>query len=203
MVSCWQRHEVLGQDESMIENDNSLPGKKIGDNGRPDESAAFTELSFTQDFDIRIAADGAWYYRGSKINRWPLVKLFSTVLRRENDGTFWLVTPAERGRIEVEDAPFVAVELSAEGSGPGQTLAFRTNVGDWVEADAGHPIRVEEDTVTGAPRPYIGIRDGLEALLLRPVFYDLVERAEKGGPDGGQRLGVWSRGCFFPLGPAA
>ena len=152
------------------------------------------------DFDIRIARDGTWYYRGSPINRKPLVKLFSTVIRLDEHGDYWLDTPAERGRIQVDDAPFTAVELELTGSGQDQLLRFRTNVDDWVEAGPDHPLRVSEAPGTGEPSPYILVRDNLEALIVRPVFYEMVERAVEGRIDETDHLGLWSKGSFFPLG---
>jgi hypothetical protein len=157
------------------------------------------------DFDMRIAADGTWFYRGTPINRKPLVKLFSTVLRRERDGEYWLVTPAERGRIAVDDAPFTAVEVAATGGGPDQALTFRTNLDEFVIADCDHPIRVAHrrnrtNQPGGEPRPYVLVRPGLEALILRPVFYHLVDLGEVRQVEGMEQLGVWSRGQFFALG---
>lgn len=152
------------------------------------------------DVPMRIARDGTWFYQGSPIGRKPLVKLFSTVLRREADGSFWLVTPVERCRIAVDDAPFLAVEMRVSGSGRSQCLRFRTNVDDEVTAGAAHPIRVLEDQRTGEPSPYIVVRAGLEALIARAVFYDLVELAETATVDGRATLGVWSDGMFFALG---
>ena len=152
------------------------------------------------EFAIRIGRDGTWYYLNSPIGRKPLVKLFSTVLRREPDGDYWLVTPYERGRIEVEDVPFIAVEVTAEGAGPAQRLRFRTNLDDEVVADKEHPIRVIQQAGTGEPTPYIMVRDGLEARLTRPVFYELVELGESRQEDGEEQLGVWSSGQFFLLG---
>lgn len=151
------------------------------------------------DFSLRIDRDGTWRYQGSPIGRLPLVKLFASVLRRGPDGHYWLVTPAEQGRIEVEDAPFVAVELRAEGSGREQRLSFRTNLDEWVTLGEDRPLRLAP--AGDALVPYITVRDGLEARLDRPVFYHLVEFAEPAPEDGGT-LGVWSRGRFFPLGPA-
>ena len=146
-------------------------------------------------YDIRILADGTWTYHGSPIGRPALVKLFASVLWRDEAGDYWLITPAERGRITVDDAPFVAVELSTSGTGAGSVLSFRTNVDDQVAAGPDHPIRVSVDDETGAPRPYVRVRDGMEALIARPVFYALADRAvENHG-----KLGVWSAGCFFPL----
>ncbi len=151
------------------------------------------------DFDIRIARDGSWFYRGSPILRLPLVKLFASVLRRESDGTYWLVTPAERGRIAVEDVPFIAVALSAEGQGRAQKLIFRTNLDEFVTAGPEHPLRVAA-TETGEPQPYVLVRPGLEARLARPVFNELVELAGETEIDGTPRFGVWSDGVFFELG---
>ena len=171
----------------------------------PDPGPRFSDLPTCGDFDIRIARDGTWYYRGSPINRKPLVKLFSTVLRREQDGEYWLVTPAERGRIAVEDAPFTAVEVTASGAGPDRALTFRTNLDDFVIADRDHPIRVvhqhnDTNQPGGEPRPYILVRPGLEALILRSVFYHLVDLGEVRAVDGAEQLGIWSRGQFFALG---
>jgi hypothetical protein len=160
----------------------------------------FSELPLCGDFDMRIARDGTWFYRGSPIARKPLVKLFSTVLRREDDGDYWLVTPAERGRVQVDDAPFTAVELMASGNGQEQVLSFRTNVDDVVTVDAQHPIHVDYVTGEGEPSPYVTVRDGLEALILRSVFYHLVELGDACRMEGGEVFGVWSKGDFFPLG---
>ncbi len=151
------------------------------------------------DLDMRIARDGAWFYRGSPISRLPLVKLFASVLRREADGTYWLVTPAERGRIEVEDVPFLAVELTADGAGRDQQLIFRTNLDEFVTAGPDHPLRVET-AASGEPAPYILVRGGLEARLARPVFYELVELGSEEEVGGATQIGVWSNGAFFWLG---
>lgn len=151
------------------------------------------------DFDIRIARDGTWFYRGSPILRLPLVKLFASVLRRENDGVYWLVTPAERGRIAVEDVPFIAVALAAEGEGRAQRLIFRTNIDEFVTAGPDHPLRVEV-AESGEPSPYILVRPGLEARLSRPVFYELVDLAGEADIAGTIEFGVWSDGMFFRLG---
>ncbi|MEQ9331331.1 DUF1285 domain-containing protein [Thalassobaculum sp.] len=158
-------------------------------------------------FDIRIGRDGTWYYKGTPINRLPLVKLFASVLRREPDGSHWLVTPVERGTVVVDDAAFVAVDVDripadAPADATGVDLIFRTNLGETVVAGPDHPIRVEIDAETGEPSPYIEVRDGLEALINRATFYRLVEIAvERASPDdGGEVLGVWSRDRFFPLG---
>src|SRR5216683_3928766 len=151
------------------------------------------------DLDMRIARDGTWFYRGSPINRMPLVKLFASVLRREDDGSYWLVTPAERGRITVEDAPFIAVAVDRDGEGRTQRLIFRTNLDEIVTAGADHPLRVET-AADGAPAPYILVRPGLEARLARPVFYELAEWGEEERVAGTSQFGVWSAGRFFRLG---
>jgi len=151
------------------------------------------------DLDMRIARDGTWFYRGSPIGRPALVKLFASVLRRESDGRYWLVTPVERGRIEVEDVPFLAVALSVEGRGREQRLIFRTNLDDIVTAGPDNPLRVET-AASGEPAPYILIRDQLEAKIARPVFYDLVELATEEPFEQTNQFGVWSRGRFYRLG---
>lgn len=152
--------------------------------------------------DMRIDRDGIWHYRGSPIHRKALVRLFARALVRDTDGDFWLVTPAEMGLISVEDAPFLAVELALAGEGAIRSITFRTNVDDFVAASPAHPIRVAIDAKTGEPSPYVMVRDGLEARLTRPVFYELAGLAEPALEGGRQVLGVWSGGAFFPLGPA-
>lgn len=154
-------------------------------------------------YPIRIARDGTWFHEGAPIGRKPLVKLFASVLWRDDGGGYWLRTPAEQGRIEVEDAPFTAVELSVRGEGQKQVLAFRTNLDDWVEAGPEHPLCMVEGPGKAAVSPYILVRDRLEALILRPVYYELADLAVAAPPGTAQaaRLGVWSHGCFFDLGP--
>jgi len=151
------------------------------------------------DFDIRIARDGTWFYQGSPIQRLPLVKLFASVLRRDGDGDYLLVTPVERGRIVVEDVPFIAVALTAEGEGRARQLIFTTNIDENVTAGPTHPLRVET-AADGEPSPYVLIRPGLEARLARPVFYELVDLAAEEEIAGETRFGVWSGGMFFCLG---
>jgi hypothetical protein len=165
------------------------------------------------DFHMRIARDGSWHYQGSPIGRKELVCLFASVLKREADGSYWLETPVERGRIEVDDVPFVAVELTwghccGEGACDGATarkpparqcLTFRTNLDEMVTADENHPIRVEIDPVTREPRPYVTVRPGLEARICRAVFYELVALAQPETMDGREVIGVWSQGVFFVI----
>jgi hypothetical protein len=146
--------------------------------------------------DIRIARDGTWFHEGTPFARRELVRLFSTILRKDPDG-FHLVTPGEKLRIVVEDAPFLAVLLRSEGEGRAQRLIFTTNVGDETVAGADNPIRVETNVQTGEPAPYVHVRRGLEARIARAAFYQLADMAVPG--EGGM-LGVWSEGVFFPLG---
>lgn len=154
------------------------------------------------DSDMRIAADGTWFHGGTPIGRPAMVALFSTVLRREPDGSFVLVTPAEKLSIAVDDAPFVAVEARITGSGPDAALLFRLNTDHLVEAGPAHPLRLSADA-DGNPRPYLHVRGtkdrAIEALINRPVFYQLADAAlaeqeREGGP-----LGLWSGGAFFGL----
>jgi uncharacterized protein len=157
------------------------------------------------DLPFLIKRDGAWLYRGSPIGRKELVCLFASVLKREADGSYWLETPAERGRIEVEDVPFVAVELDWVGDGRQQTLSFRTNIDQVVTAGPRHPIRVAHDLLTCEPTPYILVRPGagdhaIEARINRAVYYELVALAVPEWVGCRRMLGVWSCGRFFPLG---
>jgi uncharacterized protein len=175
--------------------DNSSAGNS-SPTSAPPRSRVPVEL---RGLDMRIARDGTWHYRGSPIDRMPLVKLFASVLRRDRDGSYWLVTPAERGRVEVEDAPFIAVAVERDGEGSGQKLIFRTNLDEIVTADADHPLRVDT-AADGTPVPYILVRPGLEARLTRPAFYDVVDWGDEVAGDGETRLGVWSGGMLFDLG---
>lgn len=145
---------------------------------------------------MRIARDGRWFHEGSPINRPELVRLFSTILRREPDGRFVLVTPGELLDIDVEDAPFLAVEMTGEGEGRDRRLAFRLNTGDLVVAGPDHPLRFADAADPDGPHPYLRVRGGLEALLARPVYYELAELAlaEDADPPG-----LWSDGVFFPF----
>ena len=148
------------------------------------------------DIDIRIARDGTWFHEGTPIGRAPLVRLFSTILRKDPDG-YWLVTPVEKMRIKVEDSPFIAIRVDPVG----EALRFVTNVGDEVEAGPEHALRVEASAETGEPRPYLHVRGGLEARLSRPVFYELVELATVRQTPEGQQYGVASNGAWFPVAP--
>jgi len=151
------------------------------------------------DIDIRIARDGTWFHQGSPIGRKELVRLFSTILRRDGDD-YVLVTPAEKMRIVVEDAPFMAVLMDVEGEGCEQRLIFTTNVGDVTVASADDPIRVVTDPVSEEPAPYVHVRRGLEARISRAVFYQLADLAVAGEGEQAGLLGVWTGGVFFPIG---
>jgi uncharacterized protein len=164
------------------------------------------------DFAIHIDREGRWFYHGSPIGRPAIVKLFASVLRRNEDG-YWLVTPAERGRITVEDVPFVAVSLRIDNPGPDQRLVFRTNLDAEITAGPGHPIRIA-GLAADRPRPYIQVSPELEARIARSAYYELMAiavpetddavsedegRDHEADPPESLRYGVWSAGQFFPL----
>lgn len=157
---------------------------------------------FCGDLDMEIRADGTWFYLGTPIGRMPLVQLFSTVLRKDEDGRTYLVTPVERVGIRVVDAPFVAVEMDVSGTGDDQAITFRTNIGDVVEAGPGHPLRFVDEEATGGLKPYLLVRGRLEALVARPVMYELVEHGEEIDIDGRIMFAVRSRGEIYPIMPA-
>lgn len=151
------------------------------------------------DIGLKIRADGTWTYQGSPIGRRSLVRLFSRVLRRDPDGRYYLVTPVEKVDIGVADAPFMAVEMSVEGSGKKQKLLFRTNVDDVVACGEQHKLRFASEPGSGGLKPYVLVRGRLEALVARSIYYDLVELAMASDVQGARKLGVWSDGAFFPL----
>lgn len=157
---------------------------------------------FCGDLDMRIARDGTWFYMGTPIGRERLVRLFSTILRHDEDGKYYLVTPVEKVGITVDDAPFLAVSMKVEGEGRDQVLRFTTSVGDETVAGAEHPMRFVIDKETGEPAPYVHVRARLEALINRAVFYDLVELGTEEPHEGAQWFGIWSGGVFFPFMPA-
>ncbi len=157
---------------------------------------AVKNLPLTSEVDMRIARDGRWYHDGELINRLPLVRLFSTVLKRDEDGVFWLVTPVEMAKIIVEDAPFTIVEMKNKGVGKDQQISFRNNVDTWFDLDLDHPIRIEYKDENDSPSPYVLVRAGLEGRILRSVYYQLAELADARNNE----LGVWSNGEFHILG---
>jgi hypothetical protein len=148
------------------------------------------------DIGLRIRADGTWLYRDSPIGRAALVKLFAGVLRKDADGRHYLVTPVEKIDVSVDDAPFLAVEMEVRGSGPGQSLIFRTNVDDIVTAGPEHPLRFAVEASSDGLKPYLNVRGRLEALATRALAYDLAQLAVE---QAGRGLGLWSGGTFFPL----
>ena len=154
------------------------------------------------DLDIEIRADGMWFYEGTPIGRPELVRLFSSILRKEG-AKFFLVTPVEKVGIRVEDAPFVAVDAEIAGEGRAQVVTFVTNVGDSVVAGPERPIRVERDAATGEPRPYVLVRAELEALIDRKTFYRLVDAGAYHDIEGDSWFGLWSQGAFFPVIPSS
>jgi len=153
------------------------------------------------EIDMRIAADGTWFYNGTPIGRPALVKLFASVLRKDPD-RFVLVTPVERVGVVVEDAPFQAVEMAVEGEGDGRRIAFRTNVDDLVSVDADHPLHFERDPAGGV-KPYVRVRGDLWARATRALAYDLVDLGEERDVDGQAVFGLSAAGCFFPIAPAS
>jgi hypothetical protein len=158
------------------------------------------EPAFCGEIDMRIQRDGTWLYQGTPIGRKEMVCLFASVLRRLDDGSYWLITPAEMARIEVEDVPFLAVELFSCGAGRDRVVSFRTNVDEMVTVDDLHPLRIGLDPKTQEPVPYVWVRDGLEAKLARPVYYELVSLGHEEETKEGCLFGLWSSGSFFPLG---
>jgi hypothetical protein len=183
-----------GRDPVELARRLDVPGGAIPADSRHPDAAACGH------FNIRIARDGTWFYHGSPITRKPLVKLFARVLRRDDSGRFLLVTPVERGVGDRDRAPFTAVALSVSGRGRDQRLAFRTNLDEELVAGPDHPIRVVENAMTREPSPYVRVRGGLDALIVRAVFYELVELGAAERMDGADVFGVWSDRHFFPLG---
>ena len=147
------------------------------------------------DLDMRIAADGTWFYMNSPIGRKPLFKLFASVLRHDEDGKYYLVTPVEKCGIRVDDAPFLAIRMNTEGEGRSLVISFETNVDDVVVVNREHPLRFETEAGTSGLKPYVLMRARLEALVSRALFYDLVAK----GRVEGEWFGVWSSGEFFPM----
>ncbi len=156
----------------------------------------------TADIGLKITADGVWHYQGSPFERMSLVRLFASILRREADGVHYLVTPVEKVVVEVEDAPLLAVEMWAQGEGQAQALSFRSNLDDVILCGPGQPIRFAPDPATAAPKPYVAVRHGLEALATRAVYLEMVEHGVIENAPEGRSFGLWSRGAFFPMAPA-
>jgi hypothetical protein len=193
-----EKREGPGQGSAGLAGLEALLKAQAGDRLPPVEK---WNPPYCGDIGMRIRADGQWLYQGSPIGRKPLVRLFSRVLRRDDDGRHYLVTPVEKIDIAVDDAPFMAVEMEVRGSGREQTLTFRTNVDDVVVCGPGHGLRFAVEATSGGLKPYLEVRRGLEALLTRALYYDLVELAEPN--PAGERLpaGIWSSGVCYPLAP--
>lgn len=180
-------------------------GGRADDAGPPPEGPKGIPQSPRQvvcgDIDMRIDRNGTWYYHGSPIGRQALVKLFASVLRRDEAGDYWLITPAEMARLQVEIAPFLAVAMDVDGSNDDRTIRFTTNLGKSVTLSDDRPLRVDIDPETQQPMPFVIVADdGTEALIARAVFYDLVDLGEEIEVDGEPVFGVWSAGDFFPIG---
>ncbi len=193
---------MVSSQEKVIPDAGTLANaaKKAAKKGPP--PVHLWDPEFCGDLDMRIARDGTWFYLGTPIGRKPLVKLFASIIRKDGEDYF-LVTPVEKVGITVEDAPFVAVDFEARGTGTDQVLRFVTNVEDEVAAGPEHPIRVETDAETGEPSPYVLVRRNLEALIDRKSFYRLVDLGEMEEVDGARWFGLWSGGTFFPITPEA
>lgn len=157
--------------------------------------------TYCGDIDIRIARDGSWFHEGGLIRRQELVQLFSSILRLDSDGRYYLVTPVEKVGIQVEDCPFVALQLQCEGVGTQQILIFTLNTGERVSAGPEHLLVVESSTSDGSPHPVLGVRNGLTALVSRNVFYELVDLAQEEVESGSPVLVLWSQGARMVLGP--
>jgi uncharacterized protein len=192
---------VAHESETKAQGLDAIAGaaKRAGTKGPP--PVHLWNPPFCGDLDMRIAADGTWFYLKTPIGRLPLVKLFASVLKREGD-KYFLVTPVEKVGITVDDAPFLGVEMKAEGEGAARVLHFRTNVDDWVACGPGHALRFEPEPDTGGLKPYLHVRRDLWALVKRALFYDLVELGEERDVDGRRMFGVSSGAEFYAMAPA-
>jgi hypothetical protein len=167
-----------------------------------DAKAAPVELwnpPYCGDIGLEIHSDGSWYYQNTPIARRSLVELFASVLRKDDDGQTYLVTPVEKILVRVADAPFLAVEMDVSGVGEAQVLRFRTNLDTWVGVDAAHPLRLESQPATGGLKPYVRVRGRLDALVTRAIYLDLVALAQAGSVPPGEPVGVWSGGVWWPF----
>ncbi|WP_166268201.1 DUF1285 domain-containing protein [Marinobacter caseinilyticus] len=185
----------MSKDPSAIE--AQLEATKSGQKGPPPIEQWHPELS--GDIDIRIARNGGWYYKGDLMKRQALVRLFSTILRRESDGEYYLVTPVEKWRIQVEDTPLLAHTLTVEGEGQNQNLNLTTNVDEPLLIGQEHPLTVETYPDSDEPRPLVAVRHGLQARLVTAAFYDLARYVVDREAGSSDELGVWSDGVFFKM----
>ena len=189
-------------DDGVKEGDEPVKGLDKAEQQSMTTNGAAANLwnpPFQGDIDMHIAADGTWFYQGTPITRERLVCLFASVLRREDDGKYYLVTPVEKVGISVEDAPFLAVRMSVTGETRDQIVTLGTNVGDSVAVGPNHTLRFSSGSGQEGPKPYVLIRGRLEALVNRPTFYDLVELGVEHVVDGQPWFGIWSSGVFFPM----
>lgn len=167
-----------------------------------DAEAAPVELwnpPYCGDIGLEIRSDGSWHYQNTLIARRSLVELFASVLRKDDDGQTYLVTPVEKILVRVADAPFLAVEMDVSGVGAAQVLRFRTNLDTWVGVDSAHPLRFETQAESGGLKPYVRVRGRLDALVTRAIYLDLVELAQAGSVPPGEPIGVWSGGVWWPF----
>lgn len=192
-IGVWDEHMSADSNTNRIAGLEALLKAQAGKAPAPVEQ---WDPPYCGDIGMRIRQDGVWLYQGSPIGRAALVKLFAGVLRKDADGRHYLVTPIEKVDVAVDDAPFLAVEMEVRGSVSAQTLTFRTNVDDIVEAGSEHPLRFAVEPGSGGLKPYLLVRGRLEALVTRALYYDLVELAVT---EEGRGLGVWSGGAFFPM----
>lgn len=189
-------------DRSKVGKGEKISGLVARLNGVRDRAPAPVERwdpPYCGDIGLKICADGRWVYRDSPIRREGLVKLFASVLRKDADGRTYLVTPAEKVDVEVEDAPFLAVEMEVKGTGRGQELIFRTNIDDMVRCGPERPLQFSIQNPSGGLRPYVRVRGRLDALITRALYYDLVALAVEEKCDGRAVLGLWSGGTFFQM----
>jgi hypothetical protein len=203
VAKSWAATEA-GRDEMAEQNAGGLEAitgavKRTGEKGPP--PVHLWNPPFCGDLDMRIAADGTWFYMKTPIGRPALVKLFSSVLKREGD-KYFLVTPVEKVGITVDDAPFTAVEMRLEGEGAARVLSFRTNVDEWVACGPEHTLRFDPESETGGLKPYLHVRRDLWALVTRALFYDLAELGEDRDVEGRQMFGVASGGEFYVMAPS-
>jgi hypothetical protein len=185
---------------SVSASDPKNGGRDVEKDAAAKQSASLQNRTVCDDVEMRIDRDAIWYYHGSPIRRKELVCLFASALTRNEKGEYWLITPKEMCVVEVEDVPFLAVELFTAGTGDQQVVSLRSNVDEIVSVDSDHPIHVVTDSVTGEPLPYLVLRGGLEARITRSVYYELISLGAENQLKGENLFGVWSSGCFFPLG---
>jgi hypothetical protein len=172
--------------------------KTVKNPGRPPLDQWHPELS--GDMDLRIRRDGQWIFKGEPLDREAIVRLFSTILRREEDGHYYLVTPVEKWRIQVEDTPLLAHSLQVTGEGGQQVLSLTTNVGESLEVGQDHPLEVGTYPGSDEPRPVVKVRHGVEARLVTAAYYELAEHVVERNENGHPTLGVFSQGIFYKIG---